>query len=280
MPPEASVGTRPSTRRTASRKVSGSILSSSSRVAPACSAGSIWSIRSTSQMISCTPASTARRTASPTLPATSTWLSLIIAASHNPMRWFCPPPMRTAYFSRKRKPGMVLRVSRRTASVSPIASTYSRTMVAMPERCWTVFKALRSAVSMARALPSSRIRSVPGATRSPSSTSRSIVMSGSRWRKKASAIGRPATVIGSRESITPEKRASAGMTLSEVTSRPPPSRVSPRSSAKVSATNRSRSKPVSSKVILSPLDANAGGLLVNEARDHVAIAAAHLHLGT
>jgi hypothetical protein len=32
----------------------------------------------------------------------------------------------------------------------------------------------------------------------------------------------PATVIASRLSITPAKRASAGMTLSEVTSRPPP----------------------------------------------------------
>ena len=47
-------------------------------------------------------------------------------------------------------------------------------MVAMPERCWTVFKALRSAVSRARALPETRISAVPGATRSPSVASISI----------------------------------------------------------------------------------------------------------
>jgi len=72
IPPLASVGTRPATSATASRKAGGSILSSNRRVAPASNAGSIWSIRSTSQMMSFTPASTARRTASPTLPATST----------------------------------------------------------------------------------------------------------------------------------------------------------------------------------------------------------------
>ena len=37
-------------------------------------------------------------------------------------------------------------------------------IVAIPERCWTVFNAERSAVSMARARPLSHIRSVPAAT--------------------------------------------------------------------------------------------------------------------
>ena len=243
MPPLASVGTRPATSDTASRRVGGSILSSSSRVAPASSAGSIWSMRSTSQMISATPASTARRTASPTDPATRTWLSLIIAASHSPMRWFDPPPIRTAYFSRWRRPGMVLRVSSRVQAGLSIAATYSATMVAMPERCWTVFKALRSAVSMARALPVRRMRSVPGAIAVPSSTRIAISISGSSARKKAAATGRPATRIASRLSMTPEKRASSGITLSLVTSRPPPGRPSPRSSPSVSRTKRSRSKP-------------------------------------
>ena len=69
--------------------------------------------------------------------------------------------MRTAYFSSWRNPGIVLRVSSNVQSGLSIARTYSATIVAMPERCWTVFRALRSAVSMARALPSSRIRFGP-----------------------------------------------------------------------------------------------------------------------
>ena len=53
---------------------------------------------------------------------------------------------------------------------------------------------------------------------SPSSASRSISTSGSSARKKASATGRPATTIASRLSITPVKRASAGITAAEVMS--------------------------------------------------------------
>ena len=41
----------------------------------------------------------------------TTWLSLISAASDKDIRWFIPPPQRTAYFSRARSPGVVLRVS-------------------------------------------------------------------------------------------------------------------------------------------------------------------------
>jgi hypothetical protein len=52
-----------------------------------------------------------------------------------------------------------------------------------------------------------------------------------------------ATVIASRLSITPAKRASAGMTLSEVTSRPPPGRPMPRSSDSVVVIKAARSKP-------------------------------------
>src|SRR3546814_326052 len=63
-------------------------------------------------------------------------------------------------------------------------------------------------------------------------------MSLSNKRKKASAKGKPATTIGSRLSITPAKRAAAGMTAADVISPP-----SPRSSANVARTNASRSKP-------------------------------------
>ena len=37
--------------------------------------------------------------------------------SNNPMRWFCAPPKRVAYFDKRRKPGMVLRVS---SNVQPV----------------------------------------------------------------------------------------------------------------------------------------------------------------
>jgi hypothetical protein len=56
-------------------------------------------------------------------PATATWLSLIIAASHNPMRWLVAPPVRVAYFSSTRSPGAVLRVSSNVAPVPAMAST-------------------------------------------------------------------------------------------------------------------------------------------------------------
>ena len=50
--------------------------------------------------------------ASATPPMEATWLSLTSAASLSDMRWLTPPPQRTAYFCRARRPGIVLRVSR------------------------------------------------------------------------------------------------------------------------------------------------------------------------
>jgi hypothetical protein len=124
----------------------------------------------------------------------------------------------------------------------------------MPVRCCTVLSADRSAVSSARALPESRIRSVPAETCSPSPTSISISTSGSSARKKASASGRPATVTASRLSITPVKRASAGITLSDVTSRPPAPTGPPRSSASVDAMKAGRSNLSSTKLMNAPPD--------------------------
>ena len=43
------------------------------------------------------------------------WLSFTKMASDRLMRWFAPPPQRTAYFSAARRPGNVLRVSRTTS---------------------------------------------------------------------------------------------------------------------------------------------------------------------
>ena len=44
-------------------------------------------------------------------PAAWMWLSLIRMPSARLKRWLLPPPTRTAYFSRIRRPGVVLRVS-------------------------------------------------------------------------------------------------------------------------------------------------------------------------
>ena len=62
------------------------------------------------------------------------WLSLIRTPSSRPKRWLTPPPMRTAYFSRARRPGVVLRVSDDAGPVPATAATASRVAVAMPDR--------------------------------------------------------------------------------------------------------------------------------------------------
>ena len=58
-----------------------------------------------------------------TEPATRMWFSFSITASNRPMRWLLPPPQRTAYFCARRRPGIVLRVSRIFARVPRTAST-------------------------------------------------------------------------------------------------------------------------------------------------------------
>ena len=51
--------------------------------------------------------------------------------SNRPMRWFTPPPIRTASFSRIRIPGVVLRVSNTWVRVPSNALTYLRVVVAV-----------------------------------------------------------------------------------------------------------------------------------------------------
>ncbi len=99
---------------------------------------------------------------------------------------------------------------------------------------------------------------VPADARAPSSTSIDIRASGSSTRKKASANGRPATTMSSRLSITPEKRAPAGITAADVMSPP-----SPRSSASVARTNMSTSSSSRAAMIRGTLHAqNCNSLLV------------------
>ena len=64
----------------------------------------------------------------------ATWLSLTSAASLSDMRWLTPPPQRTAYFCRARRPGIVLRVSRTRALVPPSASAHRAVSEATPLR--------------------------------------------------------------------------------------------------------------------------------------------------
>src|SRR5690606_1452499 len=137
-PPDASTivrGDRPLMSRTASRISSSGMLSSMMMSAPASRASSTWASVSvsTSTVIVWGIAARARATAARMPPAALMWLSLIMTASDRPNRWLCPPPIRTAYFSRKRWPGVVLRVSTiRTPGKSRTASTNRRVAVAMP----------------------------------------------------------------------------------------------------------------------------------------------------
>src|SRR5215213_6168746 len=124
MPPEASVRARRPQALTAAAMVSRSMLSSSSRSQPRSRASATWSRVSTSTSRGRPgPAARAASTARRRLPAAWMWLSLTSRASYRPMRWLAPPPQRTAYFSRNRRPGVVLRVSRTTAPVPATAST-------------------------------------------------------------------------------------------------------------------------------------------------------------
>src|SRR5690242_21830507 len=66
-------------------------------------------------------------------PAASLWLSLIIATSYRPIRLFVPPPARTEYFSRARRPGVVLRVSRTVAPVPSSRWAQSHVWLATPD---------------------------------------------------------------------------------------------------------------------------------------------------
>ena len=92
-PPLTSSTARPPTCATAARTSSGVMLSSSSRGALASSASSISAASRTSTASgSSGRAARARRTASPTPPASAEWFSLIRMQSKSPIRWLTPPP--------------------------------------------------------------------------------------------------------------------------------------------------------------------------------------------
>jgi hypothetical protein len=96
-----------------------------------------------------------------------------------------------------------------------------RVSVAIPDRCWSVLSAERSAASIARALPSIRINTVPAATVAVGDAALDPHFASSA-RKKSAARSSPATTIGSRQFIVAAKRAEASIVARLVTSPPRP----------------------------------------------------------
>src|SRR3989442_5247731 len=132
-------------------------------------------------------------------PATAMWLSLINMASSSPKRWLKPPPQRTAYFSKARRPGVVLRVQQMRVRVPATRRTNSYVAVATPERRPSRLTATRSAASTASAGPASIISSLLPVTRDPSRVLAAISISGASLANVAATSGRP--------EITPAWRA-------------------------------------------------------------------------
>ena len=103
---------RPATSSTACAASPGPCCRAARRRLRSASASSSWSSVSTStSTLTMWPAAPApaRAPARPR-PRSAMWLSLISTASSRPKRWLMPPPQRTAYFSKARRPGVVLRV--------------------------------------------------------------------------------------------------------------------------------------------------------------------------
>src|SRR5215203_2640764 len=212
-PPEASVRARRRHSLTASAIAPSSMLSSSSRSQPRSRASATWSRVSTSTSRGRPgPAALAASTARRRLPAARMWLSLTSRASYRPMRWLAPPPQRTAYFSRWRSPGVVLRVSRTTTPVPATASTKAAVRVATPDRCPRKLSIVRSAASSTLAGPATCPSTAPASTGALSATSGRNAPGPSRSRSRTSAsttstAGNPAPTPGPRATSSASARA-------------------------------------------------------------------------
>ncbi|ABM55820.1 hypothetical protein Veis_0027 [Verminephrobacter eiseniae EF01-2] len=266
-PPEISRIARPALRRTASRSMGSGMLSSSTILAPASRAWPNCSSVSTSICMNraCAARSswpTARSTAV-TPPAAAMWFSLISTASYRPMRWLLPPPTRTAYFCARRRPGKVLRVSTIRAPVPATASTWMRVRVATALSSCKKFSTVRSALSSARAWPSSVSTTCPGAQRWPSATCQSSSTPGSSARNVASAQGAPQITAASRARMRARARR-AGSIRPAVRSPVPRSSASARaaSARAMSATLRSWESGVEAgvEVMAASIAASRAGL--------------------
>ena len=141
------------------------------------------------------------------------------------MRLLVPPPQRTAYFSRARSPGVVLRVSRTMAPVPSRASAQRRVCVATPESRLIRLSRVRSPTRMARVEPCRTARTSPRRTTSPSSRRGSTSTSGDpsrsvTARNTVDSSGMPATTPSSRATTWAVLRWVAGMVALVVTSAP------------------------------------------------------------
>src|SRR5438477_6318051 len=217
-PPEASVGTRPATCRTAAASSRSARLSSSKRSAPAASASSICSfvLTSASTRRNGEAAAFARRTASPIPPEAAAWLSFTRIPSNSALRWFVPPPARTADFSSSRIPGVVLRVSSRRVRVPCSVCAYRRVSVATPHNRCSRFSAVRSPLRIARSKPRTRRTPAPASAAAPSPRSASRSHRGSSARKTRAAAETPETTSDSFATKSAVPRASAPTQASAV----------------------------------------------------------------
>ena len=147
-----------------------------------------------------------------TPPAASTWLSLTIAMSLRPNRWFTPPPQRTAYFCSARQSGSVLRVSstRRLGAVERLDPARGGGGDAGEVGGEVERGALGGEQAAGRA--GDAHDDVTGGDAGPSGT-RSVIAtsSPSTTAKTRAATPRPATTPGSRAAKSAAPRASAGM---------------------------------------------------------------------
>ena len=168
------------------------------------------------------------------------WLSFIRTLSYIPMRWFDPPPQRTAYFSNTRRPGVVLRVSRIIVPRRLTASTNLRVSVAVAHILCMKLRAVRSAARMLLALPRNMSIGSPGATTSPSRLRIRTVVFGSTAFMTARATvvpetTHPAPLACISPVATAEGSTSASLVASSHLSRRT-SRASARSSSRAART--------------------------------------------
>ena len=221
----------------ASTTVAGSMLSSSTASAPARAASATCSSASRSISTNRPGHSVRARPTASVMPMPARWLSLTSTASESPARWLVPPPARTAAFSRRRRPGVVLRVSRMaTAGLRSWAAATKRAVrVAMPERWPRKFSAVRSAVRTGRSGPAISATVSPGFSSSPSDACHTTLRSGPTRRKVSSAGARPARVPARRARRTKRAVADSGTSAAVRSPSGPRSSARARSTASVTA---------------------------------------------
>ena len=150
------------------------------------------------------------------------------------MRWFVPPPHRTAYFSSSRQPGVVLRVSRIFAGEPAAASTNFRVSVATPLSRWRKFRAVRSAARIDRSGPAtvaSDGAAFDGRAVGDGGVKVRVGIDGAAHQRRGGQPGDDARRAGDERGASP--RSSAGMVARLVRSP-----VVPRSSARASSISR------------------------------------------